>query len=124
MDRIKPASQEGTTRLVRSTIQYALDNGRDSVSLVHKDKIMEFTESANLVKCSVFGTRIVENWKSRYPLSAAYVEQLFEHIRCSNIRIVSKSREFSDQNRTVLFIFRHPTMRSTHQSRIERNDVI
>ncbi len=41
---IKPVSQEGTTRLVKSAIQYAIDNERDSVTLVHKGNIMKFTE--------------------------------------------------------------------------------
>lgn len=43
---IKPVSQEGTTRLVRGAIQYAIDNNRDSVTLVHKGNIMKFTEGA------------------------------------------------------------------------------
>ncbi|MEX2171283.1 MAG: NADP-dependent isocitrate dehydrogenase [Pirellulales bacterium] len=41
---IKPVSQEGTARLVRAAIQYAIDNERDSVTLVHKGNIMKFTE--------------------------------------------------------------------------------
>ena len=41
---IKPVSKEGTTRLVRAAIQYAIDNDRDSVTLVHKGNIMKFTE--------------------------------------------------------------------------------
>ncbi|MCW8827477.1 MAG: NADP-dependent isocitrate dehydrogenase [Gammaproteobacteria bacterium] len=41
---IKPVSAEGTKRLVRRAIQYAIDNGRDSVTLVHKGNIMKFTE--------------------------------------------------------------------------------
>lgn len=43
---IKPVSQEGTTRLVKAAIQYAIDNNRDSVTLVHKGNIMKFTEGA------------------------------------------------------------------------------
>ncbi|MCL7747773.1 NADP-dependent isocitrate dehydrogenase [Halalkalibacter alkaliphilus] len=43
---IKPVSQEGTDRLVRAAIQYALDEGRKSVTLVHKGNIMKFTEGA------------------------------------------------------------------------------
>jgi len=43
---IKPVSREGTQRLVRKAIQYAIDNGRDSVTLVHKGNIMKFTEGA------------------------------------------------------------------------------
>ncbi len=43
---IKPASQEGTDRLVRAAIQYAIDNNRKNVTLVHKGNIMKFTEGA------------------------------------------------------------------------------
>ena len=43
---IKPVSKEGTTRLVTAAIQYAIDNQRDSVTLVHKGNIMKFTEGA------------------------------------------------------------------------------
>jgi isocitrate dehydrogenase len=43
---IKPISAEGTKRLVRKAIQYALDEGRDSLTLVHKGNIMKFTEGA------------------------------------------------------------------------------
>jgi len=43
---IKPVSQEGTARLVRAAIQYALDNNRKNVTLVHKGNIMKFTEGA------------------------------------------------------------------------------
>jgi len=43
---IKPVSREGTERLVRKAIQYALANKRRSVTLVHKGNIMKFTEGA------------------------------------------------------------------------------
>ena len=43
---IKPVSREGTERLVRKAIQYAVDNDRRSVTLVHKGNIMKFTEGA------------------------------------------------------------------------------
>jgi isocitrate dehydrogenase len=43
---IKPVSKEGTERLVRAAIQWALDNNRKGVSLVHKGNIMKFTEGA------------------------------------------------------------------------------
>ena len=43
---IKPVSSEGTKRLVRKAIQYAVDNDRASVTLVHKGNIMKFTEGA------------------------------------------------------------------------------
>ncbi len=43
---IKPVSREGTARLVRAAIDYALANGKESVTLVHKGNIMKFTEGA------------------------------------------------------------------------------
>jgi isocitrate dehydrogenase len=43
---IKPVSEEGTKRLVRRAIQYAIDNDRDSVTLVHKGNIMKYTEGS------------------------------------------------------------------------------
>ena len=43
---IKPVSEAGTKRLVRKALQYAVDNDRDSVTLVHKGNIMKFTEGA------------------------------------------------------------------------------
>jgi isocitrate dehydrogenase len=43
---IKPVSQEGTARLVRAAIRWALENKRRSVTLVHKGNIMKFTEGA------------------------------------------------------------------------------
>ncbi|MBP3192384.1 NADP-dependent isocitrate dehydrogenase [Natronogracilivirga saccharolytica] len=43
---IKPVSEEGTKRLVRSAIEYALEHGRKSVTLVHKGNIMKYTEGS------------------------------------------------------------------------------
>ncbi len=43
---IKPVSSEGTRRLVRKAFQYAIDNDKSSVALVHKGNIMKFTEGA------------------------------------------------------------------------------
>ncbi len=43
---IKPVSEEGTQRLVRGAIEYAIKHGRKSVTLVHKGNIMKFTEGA------------------------------------------------------------------------------
>src|SRR6476469_8413797 len=41
---VKPVSKEGTERLVRKAIQYAIDNDKPSMTLVHKGNIMKFTE--------------------------------------------------------------------------------
>ena len=43
---IKPVSQEGTSRLIRAAIKYAIDNKRESLTFVHKGNIMKFTEGA------------------------------------------------------------------------------
>src|SRR5690606_31854872 len=43
---IKPVSKEGSERLIRKAIQYAIDHKRHSVTLVHKGNIMKFTEGA------------------------------------------------------------------------------
>jgi isocitrate dehydrogenase len=43
---IKPISREGTERLVRAAIRYAIDNKRKSVTIVHKGNIMKYTEGA------------------------------------------------------------------------------
>ncbi|WP_150304956.1 NADP-dependent isocitrate dehydrogenase [Pseudomonas saliphila] len=43
---VKPVSEEGTKRLVRRAMQYAVDNDRESVTIVHKGNIMKFTEGA------------------------------------------------------------------------------
>ena len=61
---IKPISRFGTQRLVRMAIQYALANGRKSVTLVHKGNIMKFTEGAFRdwgyeVAREEFGNRII-----------------------------------------------------------------
>ncbi|SDD73013.1 NADP-dependent isocitrate dehydrogenase [Aquimonas voraii] len=43
---IKPVSREGSERLIRAAIEYAIANGRKSVTIVHKGNIMKFTEGA------------------------------------------------------------------------------
>jgi isocitrate dehydrogenase len=43
---IKPISETGTKKLVRRAVRYAVDSGRDSVTLVHKGNIMKYTEGA------------------------------------------------------------------------------
>ena len=64
---IKPISITGTKRLVRKAVQYALDNDRQSVTIVHKGNIMKFTEGAfrdwgyELAK-EEFGDRTIGEW--------------------------------------------------------------
>jgi isocitrate dehydrogenase len=63
---IKPVSKQGTERLVRKAIQYAIDNNRKSVTLVHKGNIMKFTEGGfrdwgyALAK-NEFGAQLIDN---------------------------------------------------------------
>jgi isocitrate dehydrogenase len=46
---LKPASKEGTDRLFRAALQYAIDNKRKSVTIVHKGNIMKFTEARSAI---------------------------------------------------------------------------
>ena len=62
---IKPCSEQGTQRLVRAAIQYAIDNNRKSVTLVHKGNIMKFTEGAfkewgYQLACQEFGGELID----------------------------------------------------------------
>ena len=64
---IKPISVTGSKRLVRMAIRYALDNGRSSVTLVHKGNIMKFTEGAFRdwgyeLAGEEFGDRTLKEW--------------------------------------------------------------
>ena len=43
---MKPISKQGTSRLVRSAIEYAIKNNKDSVTFVHKGNIMKYTEGS------------------------------------------------------------------------------
>ncbi len=63
---VKPVSREGTERLVRKAIQYAIDNDRDSVTLVHKGNIMKFTEGGfrdwgYALAQKEFGAQLIDN---------------------------------------------------------------
>lgn len=62
---VKPVSREGTERLVRKAIQYAIDHDRPSVTLVHKGNIMKFTEGAfrdwgYALACKEFGAEPID----------------------------------------------------------------
>ena len=68
---IKPVSEQGTKRLVRKAISFAIDNDRDSVTLVHKGNIMKYTEGAFRdwgyeLASEEFGAEIVDGgpWRS------------------------------------------------------------
>ncbi|OOF86882.1 NADP-dependent isocitrate dehydrogenase [Rodentibacter ratti] len=62
---IKPVSKEGTQRLVRSALQYVIDNDRRSLTLVHKGNIMKFTEGAfkewGYQVAQEFGAEMIDN---------------------------------------------------------------
>ncbi len=62
---IKPVSKDGTERLVRAAIRYAIDNDRKSVTIVHKGNIMKFTEGgfrdwAYAVAKNEFGAELID----------------------------------------------------------------
>jgi len=62
---IKPVSREGTERLVRKAIQYAIDNDKPSVTIVHKGNIMKFTEGgfrdwAYALAQNEFGAQLID----------------------------------------------------------------
>ena len=72
---IKPVSREGTERLVREALQYAIDNDRESCTIVHKGNIMKFTEGSfrdwaySLAK-NEFGAQQIDGgpmWKFKNP---------------------------------------------------------
>ena len=73
---IKPISSEGTERLVRASIKYAIENGRKSVTMVHKGNIMKFTEGA------------FRNWgyelAEREFASETYTWNQWEHTKANN----------------------------------------
>jgi isocitrate dehydrogenase len=83
---LKPVSKEGSTRLVRAALRWALENGRRSVTLVHKGNIMKFTEGAFRnwgyeVAESEFGDRVYtwaqwERTKTAQGEEAANAEQV------------------------------------------------
>lgn len=63
---VKPVSEQGSGRLVRKAIQYAIDNDRSSVTLVHKGNIMKFTEGSfrdwgYMVAQNEFGAEVIGN---------------------------------------------------------------
>ena len=79
---IKPVSQQGTARLVRAAIQYAIDNQRDSVTLVHKGNIMKFTEGAFMnwgyeVAKNEFGAELLDGgpWMQIDPAKSKILNQ-------------------------------------------------
>ncbi|MFW5821561.1 MAG: NADP-dependent isocitrate dehydrogenase [Bacteroidota bacterium] len=71
---IKPISKEGTTRLVRSAIQYAIRNKKPSVTLVHKGNIMKFTEG----QFKQWGYELAENEFSDYVFTWNQYDRIVE----------------------------------------------
>ena len=71
---IKPVSKEGTERLVSSAIQYAIDNNRESVTLVHKGNIMKYTEGA----FKNWGYALAENNFSEYVFTWLQYDKIAE----------------------------------------------
>lgn len=80
---LKPISKEGTSRLVRASIQYAIDNNRKSVTLVHKGNIMKFTEGA------------FKNWG--YDIAENEFRDLVYTWRDYDLTVESKGQETADR---------------------------
>ncbi len=78
---IKPVSREGTERLVRKAIQYAIDNDKPNVTIVHKGNIMKFTEGsfrdwAYSLAMAEFGAELIDGgpWcKFKNPNTGRYI---------------------------------------------------
>ncbi|MFB1050855.1 NADP-dependent isocitrate dehydrogenase [Paraliobacillus sp. JSM ZJ581] len=84
---VKPVSEEGTNRLVRAAIEYAIKEGRKSVTLVHKGNIMKFTEGS------------FKNWG--YALAEAeYGEKVFTWAEYDQI-VEQEGREAADKAQAV-----------------------
>lgn len=71
---IKPVSKEGTERLVRSAIQYAIRNKKPSVTIVHKGNIMKFTEG----QFKQWGYELAEKEFSEYTFTWAQYDRIME----------------------------------------------
>jgi isocitrate dehydrogenase len=96
---IKPVSREGTERLVRAALDYAIENGRASVTLVHKGNIMKFTEGAfrdwgyDLVRRE-YGGRAVgwDDCDGRPPAGQLLVKDAIADITLQ--QVLTRAREF------------------------------
>ena len=86
---IKPVSREGTERLVRAAIQYAIENGRETVTLVHKGNIMKFTEGA-------FRTWAYELAEREYP------EQTYTWNQWERTRYEQSEADANEEQRVAL----------------------
>ncbi|PLX41488.1 MAG: isocitrate dehydrogenase (NADP(+)) [Deltaproteobacteria bacterium] len=84
---IKPISVEGSKRLVRQAIEYAIANGRDSVTLVHKGNIMKFTEGA----FKEWGYELAKEEFADVTISEDELWEKFEGV-CPSGKIVIKDR--------------------------------
>ncbi|MHC5269168.1 NADP-dependent isocitrate dehydrogenase [Enterococcus sp. LJL98] len=83
---IKPISQEGSQRLVRSAIEYAIQQGRTSVTLVHKGNIMKFTEGG----FKEWGYEVAENSFQE----TTFTMRQYEQIKTSQgIQAAEKAKE-------------------------------
>ena len=84
---VKPVSKEGTERLVRAAIQYAIDNNRKTVTLVHKGNIMKFTEGA----FKQWGYDVAHNeFPIRYLLGNNMMKLLKKMVKMQQIKLKKK----------------------------------
>ncbi len=93
---IKPISRENTRRLVKKAIQYALDNDKTSVTLMHKGNIMKFTEGGFLK----WGMEAGEDFKDRVISESRLWDELDG--KCPRGKIVLKDRIADNMFQQVL----------------------
>ena len=87
---VKPVSKEGTERLVRAAIQYAIDNNRKTVTLVHKGNIMKFTEGA----FKQWGYDVAHNeFLIRYLLGNNMMKLLKKMVKMQQIKLKKKANK-------------------------------
>ncbi len=97
---IKPVSREGTERLVRAAVRYAIEHGRESVTLVHKGNIMKFTEGAfrdwgyDLVRSEFSGKAIGwDDCDGKPPAGQVLVKDAIADITLQ--QVLTRPKEFS-----------------------------
>ncbi|GAA3332510.1 hypothetical protein GCM10020331_092930 [Ectobacillus funiculus] len=115
---IKPVSEEGTKRLVRAAIQYAVDHGRKSVTLVHKGNIMKFTEGA----FKNWGYEVAEQEFSDKVFTWAQYDRLVEEQGKQAANEAQAAAEAAGKNYCEGFYCRYlPTTNPNSSERIRRS---
>ena len=89
---IKPVSEEGTKRLVRAAIKYALDEGRKNVTLVHKGNIMKFTEGA-------FKTGVMKSLRKNSAIKSSHGQNMTKSLKRDGREAADKAQSEAEAGR-------------------------